>query len=132
MAHPMRLSPVLVAVALVTTLAGCDRYEATLPDGGRGRVNCTDNNVKVPVTLLDRGGSPLANAGVVATYVSIGEEEVFTTGGDGVAIITDKGPGIVRVQGQYNDLASPVGELTFTGGECSTAVTPRSITLQLQ
>lgn len=133
MAHPMRLLSLLAAVALASTLAACGaRYDATLPDGGRGRVNCTDNDVKVPVTLLDKSGVPLNNAGVVATYTSLGEEDVITTGGDGVAIVTDRGPGVVRVQGQFNDLRSPIAEITFTGGECSTAVSPRAVTLQLQ
>lgn len=128
----MRFQSLVAAFALASTLLACSGYDATLPDGGRGRVNCTDNTVKVPVTLLDKGGMPQAGAGVVATYLSINEEQVFETNGNGVAVVTDKGPGIVRVQGQFNDLRTDIAELTFTGGECSNAVNPRSITLQLK
>lgn len=128
----MRLPSTLAALALGLTLAGCSGYDATLPDGGRGRVNCRDNDVKVPVTLLDKAGAPLSGAGVVATYGSTNEEEVFPTNGAGVAVVVDKGPGIVRVVGQFNDLKSQTAELTFIGGECSSSVTPRALTLQLQ
>lgn len=128
----MRLPSTLAALVLGLTLAGCGSYNATLPDGGRGRVNCRDNDVKVPVTLLDKAGAPLSGAGVVATYVSTNEEEVFPTNGAGVAVVVDKGPGIVRVVGQFNDLKSQTAELTFLGGECSSSVTPRALTLQLQ
>lgn len=132
MGASMRFLSTVAAFALASTLAGCSGYNPELADGGRGRINCTTSNVKVPVTLLDKGGDPLAGAGVVATYLSTGEEEVFETNGAGVAIVTDKGPGVVRVKGQFNDLASGTAELTFVGGECSSSVTPRSVTLQLQ
>jgi hypothetical protein len=128
----MRLFRLVAALAFASALTGCNAYDATLPDGGRGRVNCTDDAVKVPVTLLDRSGQPTSNGGVVATYLSTGEEVVFPTNGSGVAVVTDKGPGIVRVVGQLNDLTTAPAELTFTGGECSNAVSPRSVTLQLK
>ena len=89
-------------------------------------------NAGMPVTLLDKGGNPQSGAGVVATYLSTGEEVVFPTDGNGVAVVTDKGPGVVRVKGQFNDLTTDIAELTFVGGECSTSVSPRSATLQLK
>jgi len=128
----MRFLSIAAAFALASTFAGCSGYNPELPDGGRGRINCTDNNVKVPVTLLDKGGNPQSGAGVVATYLSTGEEVVFPTDGNGVAVVTDKGPGVVRVKGQFNDLTTDIAELTFVGGECSTSVSPRSATLQLK
>jgi hypothetical protein len=128
----MRFKSSIAAFALALTLAGCSGYTPGLPDGGRGRVNCTDNHVTVPVTLLDKSGQPQPGAGVVAIWLSTGEEVVLETNGSGVALVPDKGPGVVRVQGQFNDLTTEVAELTFVGGECSTSVTPQSVTLQLK
>jgi hypothetical protein len=128
----MRLFRSLVALSLASVLAGCSGYDASQPDGGRGRVNCTENGVKAPVTVLDRAGAPVGGAGVVVTYLGTNEEVTLTTNGSGVAVVTDKGPGIVRVQGQFNDLRTQTAEFTFVGGECSTSVTPRAATLQLQ
>lgn len=129
----MRLFGSLLALSLASVLAGCGTsYDTSLPDGGRGQVTCSDVGVKAPVTVLDRSGAPQSNAGVVVTYVTAGEEVVLATNGNGVAIVLDKGPGIVRVQGQINDLRTQTAEFTFIGGECSSSVTPRAATLQLQ
>ncbi|MEW5737741.1 MAG: hypothetical protein AB1938_02385 [Myxococcota bacterium] len=128
----MRLLCALAVLSLASVFAGCSGYDATLPDGGRGRVNCAEIGAKVPVTVLDKSGMPQYNAGVVVTYLATNEEVVLTTDGDGVVIVTDKGPGIVRVQGQFNDLRTQTAEFTFIGGECSSSVTPRAATLQLQ
>lgn len=125
----MRLASLLVASLLVV---GCSGYQPYLPDGGRARVNCQAATITVPVTVLDRIGDPAPMAVVEVEYTSLGESENVIADARGVALVVDKGPGIVRLIGNVNDLRSPPGELTFVGTECSSAVTPRSITLQVR
>jgi hypothetical protein len=125
----MRLACLLVASLVVV---GCSGYQPYLPDGGRARVNCQAAQLTVPVTVLDRVGDPSPLAVVEVEYTSLGESENVIADGRGIALVADKGPGIVRLIANVNDLRSGVGELTFVGTECSSAVSPRSITLQVR
>jgi len=126
----MRFASLLVASLVVV---GCSGYQPYLPDGGRARVNCEAAQLTVPVTVLDRIGDPAPQAIVEVEYTSlVGENENVITDGRGVALVADKGPGIVRLIANVNDLRSDVGELTFVGTECSSAVSPRSLTLQVR
>ncbi len=126
----MRFTFPLVAVLC---LAGCPSYSPYLPDGGRARVNCTESTLSVPVTVLDRAGAPAPMAVVAVDYTSYGESENLIADANGKVIVHDKfGPGIVKVQGNVNDLRTQFGELNFNGTECSSSVTPHSLTLQLQ
>jgi hypothetical protein len=126
----MRFTFPLVAILL---LAGCPNYVPYLPDGGRARVNCDSSELSVPVTVLDRAGDPAAMAVVALDYLSYSESENLIADANGRVLVKEKfGPGTVRVQGNVNDLRTQIGELYFTGTECSTSVTPRSLTLQLQ
>lgn len=128
----MRFSLPLAAV-LVVVSTGCPNYVPYLPDGGRARVNCGDSTVSVPVTVLDRLGDPAPEAVVSLDYLSYGESENVIADVRGVAVVKEKyGPGVVRVQGFVNDLRTQVAELTFNGSECSSSVSPRSLTLKLQ
>jgi hypothetical protein len=128
----MRFSLPLAAVVLVVS-TGCPNYVPYLPDGGRARVNCTDSEISVPVTVLDRLGDPAPQAIVSVDYLSYAESENVIANDRGLALVKEKyGPGVVRVQGVVNDLRTQIGELTFIGSECSSSVTPRSLTLQLQ
>lgn len=120
----------LPLVALLFTGCG-DSYDAQAPDGGRGRVNCSEREVQVPVTVLRADGAAAEGAVVQATYRSVGEVATFAVDDDGVALVTDKGPGVVEVKAQLQGATSGPAELTFIGGECSASVTPRSVTLQL-
>lgn len=128
----MRLAlPLVAALALV----GCNNYTPYLPDGGgRARVNCDTNTVlKVSVTVLDRADKVVPQATVTVDYTSYGETENVITNERGIALVEDKfGPGVARIQGVVNDLRTEVAELTFNGTECSTTVTPQSLTLQLR
>lgn len=128
----MRFSLPLAAV-LVVVSTGCPNYVPYLPDGGRARVNCADSALNVPVTVLDRLGDPAPEAVVSLDYLSYGESENVIADLRGVAIVKEKfGPGVVRVQAYVNDLRTQVAELTFNGSECSSSVSPRSLTLKLQ
>jgi hypothetical protein len=120
-------------LAAILFLAGCPNYVPYLPDGGRARVNCTASELGVPVTVLDRAGDPAPQAVVSTDYLSYAESENLIADHRGIVIVKEKfGPGTIRVQGIVNDLRTQVGELNFTGTECSSSVTPRALTLTLQ
>ena len=122
----------LLSAALAVSACGSD-YSATLPDGGRGLVNCDTRHLTVSVKVLDRGGNPAAGASVQANHLSAGQIETQLTGSSGIVTITDSyGPGTVRVKANLNDLNSQQADITFVGTDCSSYATPRSITLQLQ
>ena len=126
----MRFTFPLVAVLC---LAGCPSFNPYLPDGGRARVNCDDSTLSVPVTVLDRAGAPAPMAVVSVDYSSYGESENLIADAQGKVLVKERfGPGIVKVQGNVNDLRTQQAELSFNGTECSSSVTPRSLTLQLQ
>ncbi len=114
-------------------LAGCLNYTPYLPDGGRARVNCSASELGVPVAVLDRLGNPAPEAVVSIDYLSYGESENLIADVNGRTVVKEKyGPGTVRVQGNVNDLRTQTAELSFLGTECSSSVTPRALTLQLQ
>ncbi len=126
----MRFALPLIA-ALV--LAGCPNYVPYQADGGRARVNCNNNALSVPVTILDRAGDPAPQAVVSIEYMSYGESENLIADDRGIALLHEKyGPGTVRVQGNVNDLKTPIAEVYYVGSECSSSVSPRSVTLKLQ
>jgi hypothetical protein len=126
----MRFTFPLVAVLC---FAGCPSFSPYLPDGGRARVACNDAALTVPVTVLDRAGDPAPMAVVAVEYTSYGESENLIADVNGKVLVQDKfGPGTVKVQGNVNDLRTQFGELNFNGSDCSSSVTPRSLTLQLQ
>lgn len=126
----MRFTLPIVAMLM---LAGCPNYVPYLPDGGRAKVNCDTTTLSVPVTVLDRAGDPAPMAVVSVDYLSYGESENLIADVNGRVLVKEKfGPGTIRVQGNVNDLRTQTGELNFTGTDCSTSVTPRSLTLQLQ
>jgi hypothetical protein len=119
--------------ALLVVSTGCPNYVPYLPDGGRARVNCTNNPLNVPITVLDRAQMPAPGAVVEVEYLSYGESENLIADAQGKAILKEKfGPGVVRLIANVNDLRSDVAEVTFTGTECSSAVTPRSLTMQVR
>ena len=108
-----------------------------LPDGGRARVNCDNAAINVPVTVLDKTGAAVPGATLTLDYTSAAASDsindVVLTDGRGIGLVTDQaGPGIVRVQGKLNDLSSDIAEISFIGTDCSTSVSPRSLTLQLR
>ena len=126
----MRFALPLAAILL---LAGCPNYVPYLPDGGRARVNCNNDALNVPVTILDRAGDPAPEAVISLDYLSYSESENLIADGRGLAIVKEKyGPGTVRVQGNVNDLKTQIAEISFLGNECSSSVTPRALTLKLQ
>ena len=126
----MRFALPLIA-ALV--LAGCPNYVPYLADGGRARVNCNNSALSVPVTILDRAGDPAPEAVIAIEYLSYGESENLIADSRGIAVVLEKyGPGTVRVQGNVNDLRTPIAEISYVGNECSSSVSPRSLTLKLQ
>lgn len=126
----MRFALPLTAILL---LAGCPNYVPYLPDGGRAQVNCDQSTVSVPVTILDRAGDPAPEAVISVDYLSYSESENVIADFRGVGVVKEKyGPGTVRVQGNVNDLRTPIAELQFVGTECSSGVSPRALTLQLQ
>ena len=114
-------------------LAGCLNYTPYLPDGGRARVNCGASELGVPVAVLDRLGNPAPEAVVSIDYLSYGESENLIADVNGRTVVKEKyGPGTVRVQGNVNDLKTPIAEVYYVGSECSSSVSPRSVTLKLQ
>lgn len=126
----MRFALPLIA-ALV--LAGCPNYVPYLADGGRARVNCNNSALSVPVTILDRAGDPAPEAVVAIEYLSYGESQNLIADSRGIALVREQyGPGTVRVQGNVNDLKTPIAEITYVGTECSSSVSPRALTLKLQ
>ena len=126
----MRFALPLVAILV---LAGCPNYVPYLADGGRARVNCSTSMLGVPVTVLDRAGAPAPGAVIGLDFLSYSENENLIADERGVAVVKEKfGPGTIRVQGNVNDLRTQVAEIYFTGTDCSSSVTPRSLTLQLQ
>jgi hypothetical protein len=129
----MRLSlPHLVALGL--SLAACgSSYTSTLPDGGRGSVNCPGDMPSVSMTVLGKAGAPAPAATVSATWLSYDISDSYVTDARGVAVLKAQfGPGIVRVRASLNDLSSQSAEITFAGGQCVNVVTPREVVLQLQ
>lgn len=127
----MRFAFPLTAVLL---LAGCPNYVPYLPDGGRAQVNCNSSALSVPVTVLDRRGDPAPAAVIALDYLSYAEKsETLIADSRGLAVLKEKyGPGTVRVQALVNDLRTQVAEVQFVGTDCSSSVTPRALTLQLQ
>lgn len=126
----MRFALPLIAALVLT---GCPNYVPYLADGGRARVNCNNSALSVPVTILDRAGDPAPEAVIAIEYLSYGESENLIADGRGIALVQEKyGPGTVRVQGNVNDLRTPIAEITYVGNECSSSVSPRSVTLKLQ
>ncbi len=126
----MRIVFPLTAIVL---LVGCPNYTPYLPDGGRAKLSCATSELNVPVTVLDRLGKPAPEAVVALDYLSYGESENLITDVNGSALVKEKfGPGTVRVLGVAGDLRTQTAELSFVGTECSSSVTPRSLTLQLQ
>ncbi len=121
-------------VVLLLVTASCGAYTAKLPDGGRGQVTCAMAAPSVPVQVLDLFGAPAPDSTVLAVWTSYGDTtQTFTTDGRGVVVLTPQfGPGVVRVKASLNDLTSPPGQLTFSGGDCVTEVTPRDLILQLE
>jgi hypothetical protein len=119
---------------VLVAATSCGTYTASLPDGGRGQVNCAMAAPTVPVQVLDLFGAPAPESTVTAVWTSYDDTtQTFTTDGRGVVVLAPQfGPGVVRVKAMLNDLASPVGQLTFSGGDCVTAVTPRDLILQLK
>lgn len=122
----MRLSALL---ALALLCSACEIRATYLPDGGRARVNCDENSVKVPVTLLDKAGGKFASAVLVAEWPD-GTSESLTANSNGVVTLTDHGPGTVVLQGHYNGFTTDTAEVNFNGGECSTFASPTQMTLQ--
>lgn len=127
------MRPAFGLLALLVVATGCPNYVPMLPDGGRARVNCTESAPAATVKVLDPTGQPASYAFVNVQYLAYDVAEDLKTDGRGMTAIADKyGPGVVRVQGQLNDLLSEPAEITFIGGDCSSAVTPRSVLLRLQ
>ena len=59
---------------------------------------------------LDRLGEPAPNAVVSVEYTSYAQSENLIADTRGVAVVKDQhGPGLVRVQGNVNDLKTNVG-----------------------
>ncbi|MFO0601290.1 MAG: hypothetical protein U0228_38625 [Myxococcaceae bacterium] len=129
----MRLPLLVVLVSVGALSTGCPNYVPYLPDGGRARVNCNNSALNVPVTVLDRAGMPAPMAVVEVEYLSYGESENLITDGRGIAVLKEQyGPGVVRLIANVNDLRSDAAEVTYTGTECSNAVSPRSLTLPVK
>jgi hypothetical protein len=127
----MRLALPLAVLAVV--LSGCPNYVPYLPDGGRARLACDDRSVAAAVKILDRDGEPAAGATLTVDYLDTGDSDVLTADHRGVVVVKHPtGVGTARVQGQLNSQRTPFGELNFVGTECSSAVTPRELFLQLQ
>lgn len=121
----------LISVAVV--VAGCSGYQPYLPDGGRARVNCATSDIKVPVTILDRAGDPAPGAILEVEDTGTLEGENVIADDRGVALVQDKwGPAYLKVIANLNDLRSPPAYITYIGTDCSSGVTPRSLTLQVQ
>lgn len=119
--------------ALLVVSTGCPNYVPYLPDGGRARVNCNNAALNVPITVLDRAGAPAPMAVVEVEYLSYGESENLIADDRGIVVLKEKyGPGVVRLIANVNDLRSDVAEVTYTGTECSSSVTPRSLTLPVK
>jgi len=128
----MRFALPFAAILLFVT-TGCPNYVPYLPDGGRAQVNCANSALSVPVTVLDRIGDPVPGAVVSLDYLSYAEAENLIADNKGLVLVKEKfGPGTIRVQGSVNDLRTQVAEIAFTGTDCSSSVTPQSITLKLQ
>jgi hypothetical protein len=83
--------------------------------------------------VLDRLGDPAPEAVVSIDYLSYAESENLIADARGVVLVKEKfGPGTVRVQGNVNDLRTQAAEISFLGTDCSSSVSPRSLTLKLQ
>lgn len=127
----MRLA--LPLAALAVALSGCPNYVPYQPDGGRARVICDDSTIAAAVKIIDRAGDPAPGAFLTVDYLGFGESELLTADHRGVVLVKHRtGFGTVRVQGSVNDLTTQFGELNFVGTECSSAVTPRELFLQLR
>ena len=115
-------------------LAACGWPDNSSPDGGRVRVNCDQTVLFVPVTVLDRTGALLADATVLAVNSSDSSRtETGTTNGAGIFKVTSNvGPGVVKVTATFNDLKTPEANFTVTPGECTPAVSPNNVTIQLK
>lgn len=125
----MRLAPLALLV-----FAACGWPNNTSPDGGRDRVNCDETVVSVPVKVLDTTGAPIADATVVAVNSSDSTRtETGRTNGSGIFKVTSTlGPGVIKVNASFNDLKTPEANFTVTSGECTPAVSPNNVTIQLR
>jgi len=126
----MRLT--LIAVhALAVTACGASNL---LPDGGRAQLGCSGTSVTVPVKVLGLVGQPVSGASVTATWLAYDSlTQTLITDDRGVATVQAQlGPGVVRVAARSNSLSSRPADITFTGGACVDAATPRDVLLTLE
>jgi hypothetical protein len=125
----------LLFLSLVIVSVSCGGAHGNVStDGGRIRVNCTDNGIQAAVTVVDSTGAVAPSASVTVSDLANGTSETLTTDTNGVVVVKASkfGPGVVRLSAKLNSLASGIGEITFVGGDCSSSVSPRSLTLSLK
>ncbi len=122
-------------LALFAALAvcACGGPSNLAPDGGRDRVHCEQTVVSIPVKVLDKTGAPIAAATVLAVNSSDSTRtETGLTNGAGLFKLTSNlGPGVIKVSATFNDLKTPEAQFTVTPSECTTAVSPNNVTIQL-
>lgn len=130
MNRPLRLAVSLVWLCTSVLGSGCGNVTNLLPDGGRGRVICTDSNTRVPVKVERGDGSAALGARVFATNTFWQDRQEGLVNSQGVYVVDERlGPGAVRVSAVLNGVSSNVGEITFVCGECDCVATPVSLRL---
>lgn len=128
------MRPLLLALLVLSSLCvGCGR-ESTLPDGGRPRINCTEDFDFVPVIVRDASGAVVADAQVTATNPSSGAApNTGPTNAQGISTVVneDLGSGTIEVRATAGTKQSNLGVVELVCGECSCTGEPDELTLTL-
>lgn len=128
----MRL-PILAALCASTLLVGCGQPTTVLPDGGRTRVNCTEDFDFVPVIVRNTAGEPVAEAVVTARHIGSGSTQEGVTNDQGLTTVVneDLTSGSIQVTARAGTKQSPPGQIELVCGDCSCTATPDELTLTI-
>lgn len=130
-ARAMRVS-LFASLCAALLLSGCGRSH-DLPDGGRDRINCTDDFSFVPVVVRDTNGQPVKDATVTASNAGSGKVAEGVTNDQGVSTVVtqDLLSGTISVRATAGTKQSNEGQIELVCGDCSCTGEPDELVLTI-